>query len=148
MTSQSRVRVATIGLKPLQGLKQNRPRAVKGNLDHGDDRAETLTGIETDRVQAKSIAAQSDDRAETLTGIETGLMFSQDMPENCDDRAETLTGIETGSSSLPQSCWEATIGLKPLQGLKPVTHRGDRGQLLKRDDRAETLTGIETAGFH
>ena len=63
---------ATIGLKPLQGLKRLRQFTCNGAAASCDDRAETLTGIETDRVALQGRSLQlGDDRAETLTGIET-----------------------------------------------------------------------------
>ena len=87
--------IATIGLKPLQGLKP------------------VLAAIP---VKLKPIC---DDRAETLTGIETGNYGGRHRIENLsDDRAETLTGIETVCCVVASVCVVATIGLKPLQGLK------------------------------
>ena len=63
-----------------------------------------------------------------------------------DDRAETLTGIETCLPAICGAGERATIGLKPLQGLKPVTW-AIAWECAAGDDRAETLTGIETT-FH
>ena len=69
--------------------------------------------------------APGDDRAETLTGIETTIQLSFDRALICDDRAETLTGIETPLDRIVAAYPdEATIGLKPLQGLKPIAFTG------------------------
>ena len=61
-----------------------------------------------------------DDRAETLTGIETLSLDAVPHRGTRDDRAETLTGIETSASRSSSESEPATIGLKPLQGLKPT----------------------------
>ena len=62
----------------------------------GDDRAETLTGIETiNDASWYQFRVWRDDRAETLTGIETTNVLPAPTGALCDDRAETLTGIET-----------------------------------------------------
>ena len=61
---------ATIGLKPLQGLKHTTGSGNR-SADRGDDRAETLTGIETFNKGLDLHTTTGDDRAETLTGIET-----------------------------------------------------------------------------
>ena len=64
--------------------------------NEGDDRAETLTGIETtENLLFPAPGAVGDDRAETLTGIETNTIRGCVGARFSDDRAETLTGIET-----------------------------------------------------
>ena len=126
---------ATIGLKPLQGLKHvfRKSRGDRWVMRHGcDDRAETLTGIETLRVSEIRSCTRGDDRAETLTGIETRSRDRSPPRSPSDDRAETLTGIETSNCPRSRRLSSATIGLKPLQGLKQCQFPSDWAGIRRR----------------
>ena len=86
--------------------------------------------------------SQSDDRAETLTGIETDELNAASNRAVATIGLKPLQGLKRRTSLNLEISKQATIGLKPLQGLKPLVLTSDDPK--SRDDRAETLTGIET----
>ena len=85
--------VATIGLKPLQGLKPIASMKTFGFYGR-DDRAETLTGIETRSTNPTRSPRRATIGLKPLQGLKPGIVLEQ---------------VANAG---------ATIGLKPLQGLK------------------------------
>ncbi len=107
-----------INLKPLQGLKHNK-KPLRGEGLEWPNQPQTLTGIETKRIEAVRRA------------------------EGRPNQPQTLTGIETKHNNWPHSGGRGPINLKPLQGLKHF-HGTSWNFHALGPNQPQTLTGIET----